>query len=642
MRNIQINNKIKGLLLIFAVLLIGSCERDLSDDAVLAGFSKEGDIFIDGPIALGSNFYFPYNGSKPDAVSFDGIDTYRGSASIRINVPNADDPEGNYAGAILRIDGAGRDLTGFDALTFYAKASQGVNLDAIGFGEDFIDNKYQATITNVSIGTGWNKYIVPIPDPSKLVEERGVFRYAAGTQATGGLGYTIWLDEIRFEKLGTLAHPRPQIQNGEDVIVDTFTGVELEVSGLTQTYNLGTGLDQTVVAAPSYFEFVSSNPGVASVDELGQITVNSGGTAIITAAIGGLEAVGSLTINSLGDFDLAPEPTRDPDNVISIFSDVYENVPVDFYNGYWEPFQTTLSADFAINGDNILNYTNFNFVGNQFANPTVDATGHSNLHLNMYIPGDVPSDFDFLISVVDFGDDGQDGGGDDTRQQIFVNSSDVVSNQWVTLEFPLTLANKDNLGLIIYENINGSSLSNFYLDNIYFYRDVLEPSPNVDDSMATEVAFPIGFESTSLVYDFVGFEGADSSIQPNPMATGINPTSTVMQSIKTVGAQFFAGTALNLDSPIDFLTSQKVRMKILSPKSGIPIKVRLEDQNNTAGIEIDASTTTSDEWEELEWDFSSVYNPSIDYVRIVVFFEFVVDLPGDGSTYYFDDIQIID
>ena len=114
-----------------------------------------------------------------------------------------------------------------------------------------------------------------------------------------------------------------------------------------------------------------------------------------------------------------------------------------------------------------------------------------------------------------------------------------------------------------------------------------------------------------------------------------------MRSTKTAGSQFFAGTLLNLDSPIDFSNSQKFRMKVLSPKSGIPIRVRLENVDNSVGIELDANTTTLNEWEELEWDFNGM-NTSASFVRIVVFFEFIADLPGDGSTYYYDDLQIID
>ncbi|WP_178987461.1 Ig-like domain-containing protein [Winogradskyella schleiferi] len=488
MKNKRLIKIRRALVLGLVLTLTLGCERDLTDDAVPATFPRVGEIFTDNFVSMGSDFYLPFAGSKLDAFSVDNDEGYESSASYRIDVPNANDPTGNYAGAILRVDGAGRDLSGFDALTFWAKASQGVSLDAVGFGQDFIDNQYLVTANNFSIGTNWAKYTIPIPDASKLNEERGVFWYSTGTQATNGLGYIVWFDDIKFEKLGTVAQPRPAISNGNDLVVDTFTSVSIPLTGLTQTFNLASGIDRTVAAAPSYFDFTSSDPSVASVDESGVVTVNSAGTSIITATLGGMDAEGSLTINSLGDFDLAPTPTRDPSNVTSIYSDYYDSVPVDFFNGFWEPFQTTLSADFNVNGDNILNYTNFNFVGNQFANPTVDATEKNNLHIDMYIPGSVPANFDFLISVVNFGPDQVDGGGDDTRQQIFVNSSQVVANTWMSFDFPLTLANRDNIGLIIYENINGSSLSNFYLDNIYFFGIPVSPTDAPEAPTEDEVA----------------------------------------------------------------------------------------------------------------------------------------------------------
>jgi len=187
--------------------------------------------------------------------------------------------------------------------------------------------------------------------------------------------------------------------------------------------------------------------------------------------LGGVKAKGSLTIESSGSFVLAPIPTRNPSKVTSIFSDTYTNVPVDFFNGYWQPYQTTQSADFVAEGNHILNYTDFNFVGNQFANPTVDASIKSNIHINMYIPGVVPANMDFLITIVDFGADKAEGGGDDTRQQVFFNKAIWKANTWITLEFPITMTNKSSIGQIIYENINFSSLRNFYLDNIYFYSE---------------------------------------------------------------------------------------------------------------------------------------------------------------------------
>jgi len=162
MKNRKINY-FKSTFLLGMVLITGlGCERDLSDDAIVATYPKTAEIFIDAPVAMGSNFYFPYGGSKPTAWSVDNQTSYKGSASMRFDVPNANDPEGSYAGAIFRVDGAGRNLTNYDALTFYVKASQGVTIAEFGFGEDFIDNKYMATITNVSVGTNWTKIFIPM------------------------------------------------------------------------------------------------------------------------------------------------------------------------------------------------------------------------------------------------------------------------------------------------------------------------------------------------------------------------------------------------------------------------------------------------------------------------------------------------
>lgn len=466
MKNIKFMYSKVMFLLALVFIINVSCERNLSDDVEFAKLPANGEVYIDG--FSGGLEYLPFAGSVLNAFSVDSQNKYKGTSSMRFDVPNVGDPLGAYAGAIFP-DYSGRDLSGFDALTFWAKASQSATINEIGFGNDFGENKYVASIAGLKLTTNWRKYTIPLPDPSKLFQEKGMFWYAEGPE--NGAGYSFWIDELQFEKLGTIAQPQPAILEGEDVVMSSFTGVTIELTGLTQTFNLGTGINQTVNAAPSYFTFSSSNPEVAQVSEFGIVTILGTGRATVTAVLGGVEASGSLTINSSGGFTTAPIPTRDPSNVISIFSDTYTNVPVDFFNGYWEPFQTTQSSDFVVGDNHMISYTNFNFVGNQFANPTVDASQYPNVHINMYIPNNVPANIDFLITLVDFGADKADGGGDDTRQQVFFDKSLFVADTWITLEFPITMTNKNNIGLIIYENINGSSLSNFYLDNIYFYKD---------------------------------------------------------------------------------------------------------------------------------------------------------------------------
>ncbi|RXR29123.1 glycosyl hydrolase family 16 [Flavobacterium piscinae] len=471
MKNRKINYLGKTLLLGLVLITNLNCERDLSDEAIDATFAKTAEVFIDDFVGMGSDFYFPYGGSKATAWSVDNTEGYNSTSSMRIDVPNANDPEGSYAGAILRVDGAGRNLTDYDALTFYVKASQGVVIGEFGFGEDFDQNKYMATITNVSVGTNWTKVIIPIPDASKLTQERGMFRYAAGSQGTNGFGYTFWIDELKFEKLGTIAHGQASIMNGNNISETTFVGVNSNVEGIISTFNLPNGLNQVVNLSSAYLNYESSNPAVATVDATGLVTSLSTGTAVITATINGVDATGSLTINCVGTFVHAPEPQQNQANVISIFSDTYNNVPVNYYNGYWQPWQTTVSNDFSVNGDNILNYTIFNFVGIEFSSPTVDATAMTHFHIDVFIPGPIAPGRELRVIVVDFGAGGVFGGGDDTRHSTTFTAPTLVSQNWVSIDIPFAnmpnLASRSHLAQIILEGGDGSVL---YADNIYFYN----------------------------------------------------------------------------------------------------------------------------------------------------------------------------
>lgn len=472
MKNIKFIYTNTVILLALVLITITSCERELSDEVAFETFGKTAEIFTDTPIGLGSNFYFPYGGSKPTAWSVDDEESYKGTASMRFDVPNADDPEGGYAGAIFRIDGAGRDLTGYDALTFWAKGSQAVTIAEIGFGEDFEGNKYLTTLQNLKLTTNWVKYIIPIPDPSKLIDERGMLRYAASGIGPQGseVGYSFWIDELKFEKLGTIAQPRPEILNGEDKGQQSFIGVEIELTELTQTFNLESGINQTVSAAPSYYTFTSSDVDVAQVSEKGIVSVVGSGTATITAILGGVRALGSLTVESLGTFQGAPVPTRDSNNVLSIFSDAFNNVTVDYYNGFFAPFQTTQGGapPLDLGNDLIISYTDLNFVGiGTFLNvPTIDITQMTHLHVDINVREAIdPGDFIRLQLINSVG-------GNEISGSFTINGSQLLSNQWASFDIPLAsfsgLSVRNNIGLLFF--ISDATISNIYVDNIYYYR----------------------------------------------------------------------------------------------------------------------------------------------------------------------------
>ncbi len=227
----------------------------------------------------------------------------------------------------------------------------------------------------------------------------------------------------------------------------------------------------------------------------------------------------------------------------------------------------------------------------------------------------------------------------DNSSGIELDVNTTVENTWETLLYDFSsLVNPDvdYVRIVIFfefvVDLPGDG-STYYFDNI-------ELAETDGGGGNDPVTLPLTFEEENLVFDFLGFEGADSAIEGNPDASGENTSATVMRTIKTEGAQFFAGTFINLDEPIDFTTSNVILMDSYSPKANIPVRLRLENADNSSGVELDATTTVENSWETLAYDLTGLLDSSVDYVRVVVFFEFVVDLPGDGSTYYFDNVGV--
>jgi hypothetical protein len=391
---------------------------------------------------------------------------------MRFDVPNFGDPSGSFAGAVFP-DMGGRDLSGYDALTFYAKATMAATVNEIGFGVDFGENKYRVILPGLRLGTGWAKYTIPIPDPFLLTVEKGMFFYAAGPQ--DGDGYTFWIDELQFERLGTLGQPKPAIFYGEDRVETTFLDVDIPITGLTQTVNLASGGNQTVSAAPAYFNFSSTDNEVARVSESGVISIVGTGTATITALLAGVKAAGSLTVEVEGSFQTAPlPPARNPEDVISVFSDAYTNVPVEYFNGFFIPDgQTTLGgADINIGGDNVIRYTDLNFVAIKTLN-TVNASAMTHYHLDLQVEDSQIAPGDFIrVLLLDAGPDNVIGTSDDTEASVEFRAPILVSGQWASLDIPLSDFVGLNTGnLALYFFVSDSTVSSLLVDNIYFYRE---------------------------------------------------------------------------------------------------------------------------------------------------------------------------
>jgi hypothetical protein len=452
---------------IAAILMLAGCKRN-SDTMVPAEFPANGNVFLDN-FSSGLN-YAAFGNSNPSAFDVDRFETYNGTAaSMRFEVPDLNDPRGAYAGGCF-FTSSGRNLSRFDALTFYIKASKAANIDIIGFGNDLGANKYQVSVAGLPVTTNWTKVVIPIPDAALLTAERGMLFYSEG--AENDRGYTFWIDEVKFEKLGTISNIRPSILNGDSVTVNGFAGLTQNISGLSCLVNLPTGIDSRIDLSVGYFNFQTSNSAIATVSAGGTVSIVGGpGNAVITAMLGSKKALGKMKIISSGVFNAAPNPTHNPADVISIFSNAYTNQPVEYYNGYWAPFQTTLSADFEVNGNNILHYYNFNFVGIQFSTPTINVSSMTHFRADIYFPGSFSGVPQFKIQLVDFGVNGVFGGGDDKSHTITYTVPTITSQNWISFDIPLSaftnLTSRSNMAQIIFE---GTNIQSFYADNIYFRR----------------------------------------------------------------------------------------------------------------------------------------------------------------------------
>lgn len=463
----SIRSNASQLLAVATLLLTAGCERDTST-LEPAPFPSTAAVFEDS-FAPGVNFQ-AFSGSKTDALTTDATVKRTGAASLRVTIPGPNDPTGGYAGGAF-VGSVGRDLSGYNALTFWVRASVSAKLNVAGLGNDNTGtSRFTAQRTLVDVTPSWRKVVLPIPDASRLTQEKGLFFFAEG--AENNVGYDLWFDDIRFERLDDIGTVSPRLPTQS--ITQEVGGV-VTITGTTATYDIG-GVVQTMEVAPSYFRFVSSNPSVVTVNDVGSLTAVGLGTATISARLGETTAVGSITVRTAAAPTApAPTPTRAAADVISLFSNAYPNVPVDTWSAGFDQADV---ADVLISGNATKKYTNLVFAGVEFLNTKVNASAMTHLHLDLWVY-DAAS---FKLKLVDFGANNAFGGGDDSEHEIELTPSSspaLVANAWNSVDIPLSafvgLRERAHLAQMILV----ASSPTLYLDNVYFYKVPAPPAPTM-------------------------------------------------------------------------------------------------------------------------------------------------------------------
>lgn len=187
-----------------------------------------------------------------------------------------------------------------------------------------------------------------------------------------------------------------------------------------------------------------------------KVVAKNGGTVSI-------EYTQNVQITSASPISAAPTPTLPQANVISLFSNVYTNVPVDTWRTSWSA--ATL-ADILIAGNATKKYSALNFVGIETVANQINVSNMTHFHVDYWTPNMTA----FRIKLVDFGANGSFAGGDDVEHEL---SFVPTQSGWNSLDIPLSnftgLITRNHIAQLIFSG-NPSGLGTVYIDNIYFHN----------------------------------------------------------------------------------------------------------------------------------------------------------------------------
>ncbi|MDP3235356.1 MAG: hypothetical protein Q8N26_21420, partial [Myxococcales bacterium] len=414
--------------------------------------------------------------SSTNMVTRDTTNPNNGRASLRVV-----GPAGGYTGGAI-VASAPVDLRAYNVITFWAKASASTTVNNIGFGDtaSASSGPLIAEFHTTVIGTAWAKYTFPIPNPTAMAANTGLFFFAGGINAPA----TVWFNDVQFESISPAAYA---------TAVGVVTNVSVawpgaQVVPIGSPYQLNFNPNTVFWAAQTgyrvgwnYFSLQSSNPGVATVNADGLITAADAGMATISAnPFGGFPVPGSMTVTVPGgSVPTAPATAaavpgaRPANQVVSLYtsSATYATRAIDTFGTSWSNGnQGPRLTDFTIPSTTsvVKRYGTLNFVGWESlnANPHLNVPGTWTFHMSVWT-GNATT---FRVKLVTFVAPGGGTMGGAAGPEFEYTFSNLTQGSWNELNVPLTAftgVDTTHIGQII---ISSPDMGTFFLDNIYFFQ----------------------------------------------------------------------------------------------------------------------------------------------------------------------------
>ena len=166
----------------------------------------------------------------------------------------------------------------------------------------------------------------------------------------------------------------------------------------------------------------------------------------------------------------APTPTRPASSVISMFSNAYTNVGVDTWRTSWSAATLT---DLQIQSNDTKKYSSLDYVGIETTGANIiNATPMMFFHVDAWTPNMTA----FKIKLVDFGANGNFGGGDDSEHELVYTPT---LSAWNSYDIPMSsftgLASRAHIAQLIFAGSPPGSATVF-IDNVYFSSVALSTS----------------------------------------------------------------------------------------------------------------------------------------------------------------------
>ncbi|HET8725422.1 MAG TPA: Ig-like domain-containing protein [Anaeromyxobacteraceae bacterium] len=576
---------------------------------VNVGASTSGAVFVGG---FDTGVSFAGFGGAVNDVSVDATEQLNGRSSLKFVVTGT---AGAYSGGAL-VASSPRNLSGFNALTFYAKASTANTLDVTGIGDDAVaPTGFKANALNFALDGTWRKFVIPIPVPSKLTASTGLFHIADGPK-----NYTIWLNDIQYETLGAseLQPPTAAAVNWPNPTVGVGGTSQIDDAPNAVTYSLPAlpNAGKLTGVGFRYFDLASSAPSVATVSATGLITGVSAGSASVTATLGALTVPGAaaVTVSSAPTepATTAAAPTRPAGDVISLYtsSNTYTNHLVDTWATSWS--DATFS-EFAIGSALVKKYANLSFAGVEFLVSTVDASAMTHIHVDVWTPNATQ----FGIKLVN--DVGGAGQAEATVSLNGTTTPAITTGTWLSLDIPLSSfagLSMNKLGQLLWlDNVGGPERATFFIDNVYFWRS---STPTTPATAAPTPSHPAAnvismYNSSGAYTDSPGITWCAGWSVASCATYAIPGTTSVVKqysSLNFVGLEFYA-------NPIDASAMTHFHVDVWTPngtKLGVK-PVNFGTPNQEAEVKLFSPTISTGTWLSIDiplTDFTAL-NPSMGF-----------------------------